>query len=156
MSERAIPIANIYYLFCYAWDHVEERDVVRVQDLEGLDKVHDLLGKVLAQGIFRLIRRSIDHGYRDVREELPGIRGKIAVGETAKRGLRARGQVACEYGGAVAERAAQSDPEVNTEVAVAAAGLACRRAERGTKRLHEARRGDPGALKPPHIPAGAT
>ena len=98
MSERAIPIANIYYLFCYAWDHVEERDVVRVQDLEGLDKVHDLLGKVLAQGIFRLIRRSIDRGYRDVREELPGIRGKIAVGETAKRGLRARGQVACEYG----------------------------------------------------------
>ena len=29
MSERAIPIANIYYLFCYAWDHVEEHDVVR-------------------------------------------------------------------------------------------------------------------------------
>ena len=97
MSERAIPIANIYYLFCYAWDHVEERDVVRVQDLGGLDKVHDLLGKVLAQGTFRLIRRSIDRGYRDVREELSGIRGKIAVGETAKRALRARGQVACDY-----------------------------------------------------------
>ena len=93
MKDRKIPIANIYYLLCYAWSHVDERDVVRLEELEGLERVHDLLGKVLAEGTFRLIRRGIDRGYRDVREDLAGIRGKIAVGETAKRALRARGQV---------------------------------------------------------------
>ena len=97
MSSRKIPIANIYYLLCYAWDHVEERDVVRLEELEGLERVHDLLGKVLAEGTFRLIRRGIDRGYREVREDLAGIRGKIAVGETAKRALRACGQVTCDF-----------------------------------------------------------
>ena len=97
MTDRKIPIANIYYLLCYAWSHVEERDVVRLEELEGLERVHDLLGKVLAEGTFRLIRRGIDRGYREVREDLAGIRGKIAVGETAKRALRARGQVACDF-----------------------------------------------------------
>lgn len=97
MNDRKIPIANIYYLLCYAWNHVDERDVVRLEELEGLQRVHDLLGKVLASGTFRLLRRGIDRGYREMREDLAGIRGKIAVGETAKRALRARGQVACDF-----------------------------------------------------------
>lgn len=94
---RKIPIANIYYLLCYAWSHVDERDVVRLEELDGLERVHDLLGKVLAEGTFRLIRSGIDRGYREVREDLAGIRGKIAVGETAKRSLRARGQLTCDF-----------------------------------------------------------
>ncbi len=97
MNHKKIPIANIYYLLCYAWRHVEESDVVRVDELEELGRVHDLLGKVLAEGTFRLIRRGIDRGYRDVHENLAGIRGKIVMGETVKRALRARGQVACNF-----------------------------------------------------------
>ncbi len=97
MNDKKIPITNIYYLLCYAWGHVEESDVVRVDELEELERVHDLLGKVLAEGTFRLIRRGIDRGYRDVHENLAGIRGKIVMGETVKRALRARGQVACNF-----------------------------------------------------------
>ena len=97
MNDRKIPISNIYYLLCYAWGHFDERDVVRLDELDGLESVQDLLGKVLAEGTYRLIRRGIDRGYRDVREDLSGIRGKIAVGETVKRALRARGQVTCDY-----------------------------------------------------------
>ena len=95
--DRKIPIGNIYYLLCYAWSHAEERDVVRLEELDRLERVHDLLGKVLAEGTFRLIRRGIDRDYREVREDLAGIRGKIAVGETAKRSLRARGRVTCDF-----------------------------------------------------------
>ena len=65
-----IPIANVYYLLCYAWGHVQEMDVVRVEELRGLRGVHDLLGKVLAEGVFRLVRRGIDRGYRALREDL--------------------------------------------------------------------------------------
>ena len=97
MNDREIPVANIYYLLCYAWDHFEEGDVVRLEALEELERVQDLLGKVLAEGTFRLIRRGIDRGYREVHEDVAGIRGKMAVGETAKRALRARGQVACDF-----------------------------------------------------------
>ena len=92
-----IPIANLYYLLCYAWRHVGEADIVRREELAGLDGTHHLLGKVLAEGTFRLIRGGIDRGYREVREDLAGIRGKLSVGETAKRALRARGRAACEF-----------------------------------------------------------
>ena len=92
-----IPIANLYYLLCYAWRHVREADIVRREELAGLDGTHHLLGKVLAEGTFRLIRGGIDRGYREIREDLAGIRGKLSVGETAKRALRARGRAACEF-----------------------------------------------------------
>ena len=97
MNDRRIPIVNIYYLLCYAWEHFDARDLNRLDELDGLEKVHDLLGKVLAEGTVRLIRRGIDRGYREVREDIAGVRGKIAMGETVKRALRARGQVACNY-----------------------------------------------------------
>ena len=97
MNEKKIPIANIYYLLCYAWEHVEESDVVRLDEVGELQRVHDLLGKVLVEGTFRLIRAGIDRGYREVREDIAGIRGKIDVGETVKRVLRSRGQVACTF-----------------------------------------------------------
>ena len=97
MSAGRIPIANVYYLLCYAWRHVEERDLVRLDALDELDRVHDLLGHVLVQGTFRLARQGIDRGYRDVREDLAGIRGKVDVGGTVKRALRSRGRVACAF-----------------------------------------------------------
>ena len=96
-AARGIPIANVYYLLCYAWHHVEESDVVRVEELDELDAVRDLLAKVLAEGTFRLVKRGLDRGYRDIREDLAGIRGKIEMGETAKRALRARNRIACAF-----------------------------------------------------------
>ena len=98
MNDRRIPIANIYYLLCYAWDHVEERHVVKVGALDTLDSVHSLLGKVLAAGTSHLLRMGLDQAYREVREDLAGVRGKVVVGETVKRVLRARGRVACDFG----------------------------------------------------------
>ena len=92
-----IPIANVYYLLCYAWGHAGESDVVRVEELGRFDRVLDLLGHVLAAGTLRLIRTGLDRGYREVREDLGGIRGKVAVSETATRALRSRGRVACDF-----------------------------------------------------------
>ena len=94
---KDIPILNVYYLLCYAWDRVQERDTVRVAALETVSTVQDLLGKVLAGGVNHLFRRGIDRGYVERREDLAGIRGKLAVSETAKRALRARGRTACDF-----------------------------------------------------------
>lgn len=92
-----IPITNIYYLLCYAWGHIKETDVVRLGELTGLREAHHLLGKVLAMGTFRLLRGGIDRGYREVQEDLAGLRGKLLVCETAKRALHSRGRAACEF-----------------------------------------------------------
>ena len=94
---KNIPILNVYYLLCYAWGRVQERDTTRLATLGGLSTVQDLLGKVLAGGVNHLFRRGIDRGYVERREDLAGIRGKLAVSETAKRALRARGRAACDF-----------------------------------------------------------
>ena len=97
MTTRRIPVANVYYLLCYAWRHLAESNLEHLGTLQGFERVHDLLGNVLARGTFKLVRRGIDQGYRELREELSGIRGKLAVCETAKRALLAQGRVACDF-----------------------------------------------------------
>ncbi len=94
---KNIPILNVYYLLCYVRGRVQERDTARLATLGGLSTVQDLLGKVLAGGVNHLFRRGIDRGYVERREDLAGIRGKLAVSETAKRALRARARAACEF-----------------------------------------------------------
>ncbi len=94
---KHIPILNVYYLLCYAWGRVQDRDTARLATLGGLSTVQDLLGKVLAGGVNHLFRRGIDRGYVERREDLAGIRGKLAVSDTAKRALRARGRAACDF-----------------------------------------------------------
>ena len=97
MTDQTIPIANIYYLLCYAWKHVDEGNVVRIDELKELNQVYDLLGKVLADGTLRLLRGGLDRGYIEVGEDLAGIRGKIDVGQTVKRAVRAKGRISCNY-----------------------------------------------------------
>ena len=92
-----IPILNVYYMLCYAWGHVQERDTARLETLANLSTVHDLLGKVLAGGVNHLIRRGMDRGYQERREDLAGIRGKLVVGDTVKRALKARARAACDF-----------------------------------------------------------
>ncbi len=94
---KNIPILNVYYLLCYAWGRVQERDTTRLASLGDLSTVQDLLGKVLAHGVNHLFRRGIDRGYVERREDLTGIRGKLAVSETAKRALRLHGRAACDF-----------------------------------------------------------
>ena len=94
---KSIPILNVYYLLCYAWGRAQDRDVARLAALSHLSAVEDLLGKVLAGGVNHLVRRGIDRGYVEKREDLAGIRGKLAVSETAKRALRAKGRAACDF-----------------------------------------------------------
>lgn len=91
----SVPIRNIYYLLCYAWGHVEESDLVDASALDEFTETQDLFGKLLAQGTFRLLRRGIDRSYREFTEEIPGIRGKLELGETIKRASLIRSRTVC-------------------------------------------------------------
>lgn len=97
MNAERIPISNVYYLLCYAWRYVEALDLIDVDALDELSRVQDMLGSVLVKGTFRLVRQGIDRGYREVQEDLVGIRGKIDVGGTMRRALRSRGRIECSF-----------------------------------------------------------
>lgn len=92
-----IPIANIYYLLCYAWDVLEEKEtLVEVDVLDSTD-ILDLFARVLVNGTRRFLRRSLDRGYLPCEGDIPAVRGKLLVTQTVRRDLLRYGRAACEW-----------------------------------------------------------
>jgi 5-methylcytosine-specific restriction enzyme subunit McrC len=92
----AIPIKNIYYLLCYAWDQLDQGELVDVSSISSTELV-DLFAHVLCDGIRHLARRGLEQGYGAVEEDLAGIRGRIDITTSARRSLFMQGRVHCEF-----------------------------------------------------------
>lgn len=91
-----IPIRNLYYLFCYAWERFPEGGVAEV----GVDESPDLpnlFAKMLINGANRLLRRGLDRGYRSFVEETRAPRGKMLLDEIVKGQTLRRGAVVCSF-----------------------------------------------------------
>jgi 5-methylcytosine-specific restriction enzyme subunit McrC len=91
-----IPIKNIYYLLCYAWNKLEEKDRVTVS-IDDKTKLLDLFAMVLAKGSKMLLKRGIDKNYIDHTEEIAGVKGKLDVSNTLKRNLHFKQKTICTY-----------------------------------------------------------
>lgn len=91
---RPIPTKNIYYLFLYAWNRLPEGRIVDVSSVKSPD-LPNLLAKVLIEGVRDLQRRGLDRAYLEIDEDLVRPRGRMRIGETIARGLRARTRLAC-------------------------------------------------------------
>lgn len=96
MSEPTIPIRNLYYLFCYAWNRFEEAQAISTGAEESPD-LPNLLARVLAKGTRSLLKRGLDRGYLPHEEELSTIRGHIELGPTLQLQARQRRLVHCTY-----------------------------------------------------------
>ncbi|MCY4159948.1 MAG: 5-methylcytosine-specific restriction endonuclease system specificity protein McrC [Bacteroidetes bacterium] len=91
-----IPILNIYYLLCYAWNFIDEAETVVLKP-ETFDGPVDLFAKVLNDGVARLISRGLDRDYLVIQEDLRGIRGKLNLATTIKRNLLLNAKTNCSF-----------------------------------------------------------
>lgn len=91
-----IPIQNIYYLLCYSWNKLEEKDIVDVKGIESTE-LYDLFAKVLISGVSRLIKMGFDRGYIEYDEIISGIKGKPDFGVSLKRNLLKKARIQCVY-----------------------------------------------------------
>lgn len=91
-----IPIENVYYLFCYAWDRFEEAQSVEVGGSSSPD-LPTLLAKVLLSGTRSILRRGIDRGYRPFDEDLATVRGQIDLGQTIRLRSRRTRRLHCQF-----------------------------------------------------------
>jgi 5-methylcytosine-specific restriction enzyme subunit McrC len=91
-----IPIQNIYYLLCYAWNKLEERDIVDIRGIETIE-LCDLFAKVLIGGTSRLLKMGLDRGYVQQNEEAPSIKGKIDFGLSLKKNLFQQAKAQCQF-----------------------------------------------------------
>ena len=92
----SIPIRNVYYLLCYAWDALQEGEQVDV-DLEGSGPTVNLLGRVLEAGVTHLLKRGLGREYITQEATVAGIRGKLEFGVTLKKNLLAEGRTVCAF-----------------------------------------------------------
>lgn len=92
-----IPPRNIYYMLLYAWGHYNEGEVSLVGDDESPD-LPTLLARVLNSHTHRLLRSGLDRGYIGLVEEGRAIRGRLRLGDIAKRQtVRLRGTAVYEF-----------------------------------------------------------
>ncbi len=91
-----IPIQNIYYLLSYAWDKLEERDVVSVEQINN-NRALDLFAKVLSNGMAYIMRRGLDRGYIANAEHTSRLRGRVDFGRSLKTTFLRSPALFCEY-----------------------------------------------------------
>lgn len=91
-----IPIQNIYYLLCYAWNKLEESEVIDVKAIDSTELI-DLFAKVLSNGLARLLKQGLDRYYIEHEDSIAGIKGKLNLSETIKQNILPLGKTVCIY-----------------------------------------------------------
>lgn len=91
-----IPIQNIYYLLSYAWNKLEEKNIVSVEQIEG-NRALDLFAKILSNGMRYIMRRGLDRGYIQHTELTGRLRGRIDFVTSLRPMILRDPGLYCEY-----------------------------------------------------------
>lgn len=91
-----IPVQNVYYLLCYAWDQMEAGRIVET-GAQGHTEMVDLFAQMLVTGTQRVLRQGLDRGYVTSEEATSRIRGRIDFATSLKRAHLPRAQAHCHY-----------------------------------------------------------
>lgn len=96
MIAPPIPIQNIYFLLCYAWNHLQETQYVEVRS-ENCDRLWDLLAKVLIRSSQQLVKRGLHRDYQCVQEQRMRPKGKILFSDEIRHFHRGHLVRTCEF-----------------------------------------------------------
>jgi 5-methylcytosine-specific restriction enzyme subunit McrC len=91
-----IPILNIYHMLIYAWDVLDEAEVLQI-NVEDCTQLVDLFARVLHSGTETILRRGLDRGYMSRHEAIAGIRGKLDVSDTIKSNVLRSAKALCDF-----------------------------------------------------------
>ncbi len=91
-----IPIENIYFLLCYAWNKLDEKERVNVS-IDDKTELLDLFAKVLINATKMLLKRGIDKNYIEHTEDLAGVKGKVQISQTLKSNLLFKQRTICNF-----------------------------------------------------------
>ncbi|EFV76575.1 hypothetical protein HMPREF1013_03120 [Bacillus sp. 2_A_57_CT2] len=96
LTDSKIPIKNLYYMLCYAWGHLAEKDMVDVAREDEKDIKH-LLTRILLVKLRSLIKRGFYREYKSYQEETGTLKGRILFQESIKTFSFNRGKMHCEF-----------------------------------------------------------
>lgn len=91
-----IPIKNLFYMLCYAWNVLAIMDDVKVGS-DDYDDAYNLLSRVFSYGIGKIIRSGFHRSYIEQADELATVRGKISVQRSITALSVQKKRLVCEY-----------------------------------------------------------
>lgn len=91
-----IPIKNLFYMLCYAWNVLSILDDVKLGN-DDYDDAYNLFARVFSFGIGKLIRSGFHRSYIEDSEELSTLRGKISVQESINALSFERKKLVCSF-----------------------------------------------------------
>jgi 5-methylcytosine-specific restriction enzyme subunit McrC len=91
-----IPIQNIYYLLCYAWNKLDESDIVNVKAISTTELI-DLFAKILINSTARLLKQGLDRNYVEHEYIVNGIKGKLNLSASVKQNILPVNKTICLY-----------------------------------------------------------
>jgi len=92
----AIPIRNIYYMLCYAWNVMEHSDKVLLGS-EEFDNVYNLLARIYISGTSNLLKRGLHKYYIQQNEDTSVPKGKINVTDSIKARSFLSRSLVCQF-----------------------------------------------------------
>lgn len=96
ISSPQIPIKNIYYMFCYAWNVLEQSDSISLGS-EKFDNIYNLFARIYINGTSSLIKRGFSRYYILENEKVSTLKGKINISDSIKEQTFRNGRVICQY-----------------------------------------------------------
>jgi 5-methylcytosine-specific restriction enzyme subunit McrC len=96
VTEVKIPIENIYYLLCYAWNQLDEAGRIKVSASD-YTKYIDLFAKALRNACAYIFKRGLDREYLFECGELTRLKGKIDFCRNMKNMIGSSSVLFCEY-----------------------------------------------------------
>ncbi|WP_288221228.1 hypothetical protein [uncultured Clostridium sp.] len=91
-----IPIENIYYMLCYAWNKLDYLDRNKVGILEEND-VLNLLCRIFVNEVNFITKKGINREYNSFDEEVSTIKGKININKSIELMLSKKNKLNCGY-----------------------------------------------------------
>jgi 5-methylcytosine-specific restriction enzyme subunit McrC len=96
IKDKSIFIKNVYYMLSYAFSALNQGEY---QDIaaEEFENIHNLLAAILSKGIGRQLKQGLYREYRNNKEDLLSVRGKINLSGTIKNRIAHQQRISCEY-----------------------------------------------------------
>jgi len=91
-----IPIQNVYYLLCYAWDKLDESDIVDVKAICTTELI-DLFAKILINSTAHILKQGLDRYYVENEHVVNGIKGKLNISASVKQNTLPSNKTICLY-----------------------------------------------------------
>lgn len=94
--KHKIPLKNIFYMLCYAWDTLDQKDNI-LSDKEEFENIYDLLASVYINDCKNIIKRGLNKNYIIQSNSIPLVRGRILFNESTNPNHLTKKIIHCEH-----------------------------------------------------------